>query len=567
MASANNPDQIIGLDFGTSTTLVSVSEPGTFARLVPLGATQVYIPSVAAWDENLNEMVYGEAGDLYPANLVIRSAKRLITDDKQVVVVGHEEDRFEVDLEEIVVGIIRHAAQVALSKGIDMFSSPVRLGCPANWNGDQRNLLLRCARDAGLMSVNIDDLRDEPVAAGLGWVDFRRARESSFQDKVLVFDMGGGTLDVAVIEVVHNQGDETISVLASSGVAQAGDDLDKKLADLLLCKFTDLGYEVDATDVFSQVLRRNAGTIKKALSRLDRQKLRLGAPFTDAPEVEVHRSELEDLFRPQLVSAMKLVEHTIRLARLHGRESRDSALSSDEVRSIKFSILKKDISRVFLVGGMTQIPLVKEFLQIEFPETPIESQSNLGLALGTSEESVARGLAAQSEPQALNLARPPFNIILTWLDASGVEQSQILFEAFRELRGAPHTQVIDHHVLLHSIPSLYKGAQKSIGEIWFRTPSGKNVDVNLIFENEISKRETRSFLPVKLGSEPIKIKIQVDGELLIRDSDGNEFISRIREWPAVRWSAGRKPMRAISMVISRRESNQYLQSLDWWRHK
>jgi hypothetical protein len=112
---------------------------------------------------------------------------------------------------------------------------------------------------------------------------------------------------------------------------------------------------------------------------------------------------------------------------------------------------------------------------------------------------------------------------------------------------------MDHHVLLLSHPDLYKRAQKGMGEIWFRTPSGRNVDVNLIFENEISKSETRSFLPVKLGSEPVLIKIKVDGEILIRDANGREFISRIRDWPAVRWSAGRKPMNPISMLVPKRE--------------
>jgi hypothetical protein len=164
----------------------------------------------------------------------------------------------------------------------------------------------------------------------------------------------------------------------------------------------------------------------------------------------------------------------------------------------------------------------------------------------------AARLAAQSEPQALNLARPPFNIILTWKDSGDAEQSEILFDAFRELRGAPHTQVMDHHVLLRSDPQLHRMAKGSDGEIWFKTPSGKNVDINLIFENETSKFETRASLPVKIGNVPITLKIWVDGRVLIRDSNEREIILRIRDWPAVRWSAGRKPMSPISMLVEKR---------------
>ena len=98
----------------------------------------------------------------------------------------------------------------------------------------RRKRLLDLARSAGL-PVDDHTLIDEPIAAGVAWVNNRIARSGQgVRGQLLVFDMGGGTLDVAVLDVHADLGeDPEISVLSSWGIDEAGDALDEALADEL----------------------------------------------------------------------------------------------------------------------------------------------------------------------------------------------------------------------------------------------------------------------------------------------------------------------------------------------
>ena len=105
-----------------------------------------------------------------------------------------------------------------------------RLGCPAMWDGAQRRRLIENALRAGI-AVGDNTLIDEPIAAGVAWIVHRTERmNQSVQGKLLVFDMGGGTLDLAVLDVNASSGDvPEIHVQAATGMGRAGDALDRAI--------------------------------------------------------------------------------------------------------------------------------------------------------------------------------------------------------------------------------------------------------------------------------------------------------------------------------------------------
>ncbi len=214
---------VVGIDFGTTTTRVAWGE----ASVVTLGRTTVWLPSVARLVA-AGVIVGEDADDAGPHQ--IRSIKRAITERRELVTIAGPEASFEVDADAVTVAVLAEAVARARRAGTELDGrSQVRLGCPALWDGHQRQRLLRAAGAAGL-PVDDATLVDEPVAAGIAWLAHRYLHHGERPSGcLLVFDMGGGTLDVAVLEVAGRPAPQ-VRVLASLGLALAGDALDLAVA-------------------------------------------------------------------------------------------------------------------------------------------------------------------------------------------------------------------------------------------------------------------------------------------------------------------------------------------------
>ena len=535
-----SPDTRVGLDFGTTTTLLSITRDlVSGSEVIPLMPGQFALPSIAAYVDG--QIVVGDDAISAPWNLQIPSAKRLITDRVESIAItdGNVDDPVEIakiDLRDVVVEILRYVLDVAATAGFDLSNFPVRLGCPADWDGSQRQLLLQCANRAGLNAVNVDDVREEPIAAGLQFVEALQLSQENRYGKVLVFDMGGGTLDLALLQInVDTEKREAVmSVVGADGRAEAGDSLDRRIAEKIL---KDLAVDFDSTNrlaIARDYIQKEVFKYKPLLSYREEHEIRV--PTQVKLGVDTFKLTLEDLescFKPQMERAMHLIDSCLRDARLRSEKS----ATRDSVAKIPFDELAKDVQTVVLVGGMTQISMVTKVLTERIPHVEVISQRQFDLRNRGPEETVALGLAASKDPQSLNLFRPPFEITLEWVHKqTGQACSEVLFPAF--------TPIDTRNMMIHSAfqhfqtsdPTKHQSVQK--GYIVVRTPSGEQINMKINTDGKES--EIGTAIEVDIDTVPVTFSLRTTGRMYIRDSKGHENVVRITSWPAIPWSgAGR----------------------------
>lgn len=362
--------EIIGIDFGTTTSFVATPEAG----IVPLGTRSAYLPSIAGvLDQRL---LVGEAASVLPPDRLIRSAKRAITDRRTELVVGGADSTVTYSRDQVITAILKEVAARARQNGSSLRAArKLRFGCPVEWAQDQRRLMLDLARAAGI-PVEHAEMVEEPVAAALEWLERQTEREVS--GRLLAFDMGGGTLDVAVMEVSGTD----VFVLASAGTTIAGDALDEAIyADIISHYQLDLSSMAEPTRV-AQHLLNAAVEAKVRLSTDESHDIFLNARILGAEKLaplRYPRERLNDLFDPMMDKAASEVDRALRLAGM-----------------------AQGVDYVLMVGGMSRVPLVRQRLQALFP---LAEQIAV---FGTADEAVVRGLispaAARLRRKSLRLA-------------------------------------------------------------------------------------------------------------------------------------------------------------------
>ena len=230
--------QAVGLDFGTTTTLVA-----SVQGVVPIGDSSPWMPSLVGYHDD-GTIVAGEPALEVSEEQIVRSIKRSITERRDFVRVDTPAGIRDVRADDLMVEVLREAARRGNAKGQDMTSrNAFRLGCPGMWDGRQRRRLVELARRADL-PVTLSSLVDEPVAAGIAWLAAREIAATT-PLRVLVFDMGGGTLDIAVLDV-RGVNHHDVSVLAALGVPEAGDALDDAIAEDLDYALGAVGVDIDS---------------------------------------------------------------------------------------------------------------------------------------------------------------------------------------------------------------------------------------------------------------------------------------------------------------------------------
>jgi molecular chaperone DnaK (HSP70) len=402
---------IISIDFGTSTTLVSVRQDESasrlsLARVVPIGWTTPWMPSVFGASDG--HIVVGEAALELPPTVLVRSIKStLLNNPGKVEAVGG------VPIIDGIAALIVEAVSRAMQRQPEHFVDPTfRFGCPVLWAGPQRRLLVEAAQRAGqtlglvgLKEVQVADMLEEPVAAGLSWIK----REwlsglAQLNGHVLVFDSGGGTLDVALIRVhPAKDGKRTITVLAADGSDTAGDALDEKIAADLASSIAALG---EANRPLAEALLRDrAREIKEALSTQETVTMPLGGGL--GVTLTYDRDRLDANLGPQLEDARRIVLRTLRSGKL--RE--DQTLSPDDIRRLPDKELIAAVTHVLLTGGMAHVPAVCDFLSKMFG-CPVTVDAS-------PQTSVVQGIAHADEATSLNLPRPPFNFLVRYKQRDG----------------------------------------------------------------------------------------------------------------------------------------------------
>lgn len=414
------------IDFGTSTVLASVRRHGGQVSVIPIGDANDWMPSVLGLDEH-NKIVVGEEAERHvdDARLVLSVKTLLGKNEDHVDLRQPDGTRTRLNIDEAVEALLHEAVNRARDPGNDCSSfgapeSQFHLGCPANWERESRERLVKIAKSIGLR-VDVLDIVDEPVAAGISWVFGRMDRGGEIPEgKTLIIDFGGGTLDAAVIEVTppSEQGRPGITVLAADAMASAGDDLDRLIAVDLASQIGNGDAENfdDLSAGLQQQLRLTARDLKHALTETDSAELPLrGERDSGATRLTLTKAKLDELFQPQLAKAKALVE---------------SVISSSEARAPDAE-QPTAIDKVLLTGGMSRVPRVAEWLK-EWNDWRIDFDE----AAGTREGSVVRGLGYDEPVSELNMHRPAFDIWVAYSRTDNPEDSEtrtVLYPAFTRL--------------------------------------------------------------------------------------------------------------------------------------
>ena len=349
--------KIIGIDLGTTNSCVAVMEGGQ-PTVIPNSEGGRTTPSVVGFKdgERLVGQVAKRQAIANPEKTVISIKREMGTDYKVKI------DDKSYSPEEISAMILTKLKQDAEA----YLGSPVTqavITVPAYFNDSQRQATKNAGKIAGLEVLRIIN---EPTAAALAYGLDKQDRKNQ---KILVYDLGGGTFDVSILEI----GDGVFEVLSTNGNTRlGGDDFDNRIMDLLIEEFKkETGIDLTNDKLAKQRLKDAAEKAKIELSTLTQTTISL--PFITADATGPKHLEYT-LTRAKFESMISdLVDETLVCTR---NALKDAGLQ------------KSDISNVVLVGGSTRVPCVVEALSKEIPVTPFKGIN--------PDECVAIGAAIQA---------------------------------------------------------------------------------------------------------------------------------------------------------------------------
>ena len=329
--------KIIGIDLGTTYSAVAVLEGGE-AKIIPNPEGNRTTPSVVAFKGD--EIQVGEVAKrqaITNPNTVISIKRHMGTDYKEEV------NGKKYSPQEISAMILQNLKATAESYLGEKVTKAV-ITVPAYFNDAQR----QATKDAGkIAGLEVERIINEPTAAALAY----GLDKTDIDQKVLVFDLGGGTFDVSILEL----GDGVFEVLATSGDnLLGGDDFDQAIIDYLVEEFKkEQGIDLSKDKMAMQRLKDAAEKAKKDLSGVTSTQISL--PFISAGangpvhlENTLTRAKFDELTR-------HLVEKTLVPTR---QALKDAGLTPS------------DIDQVILVGGSTRIPAVQEAIKKEMGKEP-----------------------------------------------------------------------------------------------------------------------------------------------------------------------------------------------------
>ena len=331
--------KIIGIDLGTTNSCVAVMEGGEPVVIANSEGNRT-TPSIVAFSKN-GERLVGQIAKRQavtnPDNTVISIKRKMGTNEKVKI----EGDNFTPqEISAMILQKLKADAESYLGQKVTQAVITV----PAYFNDSQRQATKDAGKIAGLEVLRIIN---EPTAAALAYGLDKQENAHT----VLVYDLGGGTFDVSVMEL----GDGVFEVKSTAGNNKlGGDDFDNRIMDWLIAEFKKEN-KVDLTKdkMAMQRLKEVAEKAKKDLSGMSTTQI--SAPFIsqgeDGPlhlDMTLTRAKFEDLISDLVESTLKPVRQAIKDAK----------------------IKKEEIDKVLLVGGSTRIPMVQELIKKELGQEP-----------------------------------------------------------------------------------------------------------------------------------------------------------------------------------------------------
>ena len=320
--------KIIGIDLGTTNSCVAVMEGGQPVVIANTEGART-TPSVVAFTKT-GERLVGEPAKrqaVTNAEKTISSIKREMGTDHKVDIDGKKYSPQEISA--MILQKLKADAEGYLGEKV----TEAVITVPAYFNDAQR----QATKDAGkIAGLDVKRIINEPTAAALAY-----GLDNEKEQKIMVYDLGGGTFDVSVIEI----GDGVIEVLSTAGNNRlGGDDFDQKITDYMLADFkAKEGVDLSTDRMALQRLKEAAEKAKKELSSAANTNINL--PFITATaegakhfEMNLTRAKFDEL-------TADLVERTIIPVQ---NALRDAGITASE------------LSKVLLVGGSTRVPAVQD---------------------------------------------------------------------------------------------------------------------------------------------------------------------------------------------------------------
>lgn len=378
--------KIIGIDLGTTNSAVAVME-GDKVRVIENSEGARTTPSIVAYMDN-GEILVGATAK----RQAITNPKNTLFAVKRLIGRRYEDAEVQKDVGRVPFKIVRAengdawvqvlgdkklAAQQVSAEVLrkmkktaeDYLGEPVTeavITVPAYFNDSQRQATKDAGRIAGL---EVKRIINEPTAAALA---FGMDKMGNADRKIAVYDLGGGTFDISVIDIANVDGDKQFEVLSTNGdTFLGGEDFDQRLVDYLISEFKkDTGIDL-STDVLA--LQRLKDAAEKAKIELSsRQETEINLPYITADatgpkhlNITITRAKFESMVED-------LVQRTIEPCR---KALADAGASTS------------DISDVILVGGMSRMPRVQEVVREFFGKEPRKDVN--------PDEAVAIGAAIQ----------------------------------------------------------------------------------------------------------------------------------------------------------------------------
>lgn len=377
--------KIIGIDLGTTNSCVAVMEDGK-ARVIENSEGDRTTPSIIAFTKD-NEVVVGQSAKRQAVtnpNNTLYGIKRLIGRKFKEKVVQRDIDMVpykivEADNGDAWVSVndkkmappeISARVLMKMKKTAEDFLgeevTEAVVTVPAYFNDSQR----QATKDAGkIAGLEVKRIINEPTAAALAYGMDKKRGDST----VVVYDLGGGTFDVSIIEIADIEGEHQFEVLATNGdTFLGGEDFDQRIIDHLVAQFKkDQGVDLAKDPLALQRLKDAAEKAKIELSSSQQTDINLPYITADASgpkhmEMRLTRSKLESLVEDLITRSMEPCKMALK----------DAGLSTSE------------IDEVILVGGQTRMPKVQDAVKEMFGKEPRRDVN--------PDEAVAVGAAIQA---------------------------------------------------------------------------------------------------------------------------------------------------------------------------
>ena len=334
--------KIIGIDLGTSNSAAAVMLGGKPTIIPSAEGTTLggkAFPSYVAFTKDGHRLVGEPVRRQAVSNPegTVMAAKRKMGTDHKYKILGKEYTPQEISA--FILQKIREDAEAFVGEKIEK----AIITCPAYFNDNQR----QATKDAGkIAGLEVERIINEPTAASLAYGIDKAGKEQ----KIMVFDFGGGTLDVTVLEMFFDKAKETsgFEVRATAGDTQlGGTDMDNVIINYLAGEFKkETGIDVRNDKMAFQRLREAAEKAKIELSTTLTTEINL--PFITADATgpkhlitSLSRAKLEELVTPTVEKCRHSVDQALTDARLS----------------------PKEIDRIILVGGPTRMPIVQRFVE------------------------------------------------------------------------------------------------------------------------------------------------------------------------------------------------------------